>query len=91
MLHHNSKLLKDPNALQFFAVADTIREIQPKCIILENVKGIMRVIKKVTNHLAKTGPYHIEVLHLNPHELACDMQRSRVYILMLHEAEIKKH
>lgn len=59
-------------------------------VILENVMGLKRVMQKVKEHLQKCGAYLLEVLEINPVHLGADLQRPRVYIVMIHESVLDR-
>ena len=79
-LHHGTRLLKDPQAAIFFAVARRIAAIRPPCFVLENVCGIRRVLRQVLSVLRRPG-YTVQVLLMNPSDLGEPLQRPRVYFL----------
>ena len=56
---------------------------QPKLVILENVLGLLKVLKDIVSHLRTVGPYHILILTVCPSRLGVDVRRPRFYILML--------
>ena len=71
--------MDDPEARQFFLVRDTIKKVQPpaptcnechicwtQVCILENVRGLQRVMGTVLDELSKCGNYETHVLEINP-------------------------
>ena len=80
MLHNNTKLLEEPEAKIFFAVLDRIKNLQPPCFVLENVTGIKRCLREVTDMLEALG-YIIIVNELNPLDLGEPVSRPRMYFI----------
>jgi site-specific DNA-cytosine methylase len=83
LLESESLLLNDPRARPFFLVRDTITQLQPKVVVLENVVGLLRVQAKIFKHLRKAGEYLIHLIRLDPVRLGTNISRDRVYILMI--------
>ncbi len=90
MLHNRTKLMKDPNARQFLAVVGAIKQLQPKVIVLENVRGILRCWRRVERHLTSCGPYFFHRVGLGPEVLGCNMTRARIYIVMVHKSVLRE-
>ena len=88
-LHNQTTLMRDPNARQFLAVARTIKQVQSKIIVLENVRGILRCWRRVEQHLAACGSYHLHKVSIDPACLGCDVTRARIYIVMVHKSVFK--
>jgi site-specific DNA-cytosine methylase len=58
-------------------------ECQPPAVILENVKGLGRVLSEVVKILEGIGPYLVEPVLLNPVDYGWPTSRPRYYILMV--------
>ena len=78
-LHHQSKLLGEPQAQIFWSVVDRIMAVRPACFVLENVKGIARVQSQVEKALRGKGFYLVAALKMDPSDLAEPVQRPRIY------------
>ena len=78
-LHHQSKLLEEPQAQIFWSVVDRIMAVRPACFVLENVKGIVRVQSQVVKALKGKGFYLVAALKMDPSDLAEPLQRPRIY------------
>jgi site-specific DNA-cytosine methylase len=89
-LHARSKLLRDPNARQLQTIVDTIKLLEPCVVILENVKGISRVMEHVKRILQQAGTYIMHDMQINPTRLGANVDRERVYIIMLHTSMVGK-
>ena len=77
-------MLDDPEAGQFFQVVKEIRAVQPKIFVLENVMGLLRVMREVRAKLRTVGSYFVTHTILDPVEYGCPMTRRRVYFLGIH-------
>ena len=81
-LHHQSKLLDEPQAQIFWAVVARIHAVRPACFVLENVMGIFRVLPEVVKALeGDDGRYYIIVQKMDPVELQEPLRRPRVFFL----------
>ena len=80
-LHHQTKLLEEPEAKVFFAVVDRIHQVRLSCFVLENVMGIKRVAVQVQDILTSSGLYSVIPLEMNPVDLGEPVQRPRIYFL----------
>ena len=83
MLESETLLMKDRRARPFFAVRDSITELQPTMAVLENVAGLMRVWPSIEKHLQRCGSYLIHLTRLDPQKLGTPIARDRVYIVMI--------
>jgi site-specific DNA-cytosine methylase len=84
-LRHETLWMEDPEAKQFYKVTSAIKESQPRLAILENVKGLKKVIRKVMQHLRECGQYRILLLEIDVKDLGVDVSRPRIFIIMLHK------
>ena len=80
-LRHNSEMLHDPEARQFFKVRDEISRCKPPMFLLENVLGLLRVKTQVMKHLNSAGEYYIHVCVLDPLHFSCPLSRRRVFFI----------
>ena len=78
-LHHNTKLLDEPQAEIFWAVVSRLRCIRPPCFLLENVKGITRCLPDILEALQSNGLYFVSTVRMDPSQLGEPLQRPRVY------------
>jgi site-specific DNA-cytosine methylase len=82
MLHHKTKLMKEKTAKPLFAILKLLRTSGPAVAVLENVKGISRVMDKVLGMIRRQG-YHVMHIEMNPPHLGEPVQRPRYYILVV--------
>ena len=80
---HRTTLLKDPQAKPFYAVIKTLKAKSPRVAVLENVSGILRVLKPIMSNIARMRTYHCLKLRMNPPQLGSPVQRPRVYFLLV--------
>lgn len=82
-LHHQSKMLDEPQAQIFWAVVARIHAVRPACFVLENVMGILRVLPEVIKALEGDGAakYYVIAQKMDPCELGEPLQRPRVYFV----------
>lgn len=78
-LHHGSKLLDEPQAQIFWAVARRILLVRPACFLLENVEGIRRVQSEVVKALRAEGLHMVQTLKMDPRDLGEPLSRPRIY------------
>jgi site-specific DNA-cytosine methylase len=80
---HRTRLMREPQALPFFAVVDTIKAKLPQVAVLENVRGIKVVMHTIMRSLRSNQQYHIFTLNMNPVHLGEPIQRPRIYFLLV--------
>jgi site-specific DNA-cytosine methylase len=80
MLHHKTKLMKEKTAKPLFAILKLLRTSGPAAAVLENVKGISRVMENVLGMIRRQG-YHVMYIEMNPPHLGEPVQRPRYYIV----------
>ena len=85
LLHHNTRLLDEPQAEVFRESMRTIYSTEPLICVLENVVGVLRVWETMHRYLKKHTRYFIGRLIIDPVKLGDCVRRRRVYILMIHK------
>lgn len=79
----HTKFFRESAAKPYRATLDVLRTKRPPLAILENVKGIGRVMRKVVRDLESTGGYMIFVIPIDSADLAEPVGRPRFYFLLL--------
>ena len=82
-LHTKSKLFREAAARPFFAMVRTLRTCLPALAILENVLGLLKVLKKVWRILHSIGWYEVLTFLLDPQDMGEPCSRPRVYIVLV--------
>ena len=81
LLHTNTKLLDEPEAAIFWAVAKRIASVKPASFVLENVVGIRRVWPSILTALRCNGLYHVITCEMCPTDLGEPVRRPRIYFI----------
>ncbi len=80
-MNHDSGMLQNREARQFFKVTSEIERAQSEIFVLENVLGILRVEPTIMEHLRATGNYDVRDIILDPLTVGCSSTRKRVYFM----------
>lgn len=76
-------LLKEAAAKPYLVLIRLLRHRRPRMVILENVIGLSRVMKKVVADLERLGVYRIFIMFIDSAELGEPVARPRYYFLLL--------
>jgi len=85
-LRHDAQGFNDPRGTIFFECLETIRYTQPKCFLLENVRGLIshddgKTFKTILKSLKNLKKYNIYSKVLNTQDYGLPQNRPRVYII----------
>ena len=80
---HSTKLLREPAAKPFRATVKTIKTRLPPVAVLENVRGIRRVMNPVVSHFVKLRWYYVFVIAIDSAELGEPVKRPRYYFVLV--------
>lgn len=82
-LHTRSRMFKEKEAKVFFGAVNTIRATLPPVAVLENVRGIRKVMSRVLQTLKGLGAYNIVVCDIDPRDAGEPVSRPRVYFVLV--------
>ena len=85
-LRHDAQGFNDPRGTIFFECLETIRLTQPKCFLLENVRGLLshddgKTFQIIMNSLKNLKKYHLYSQVLNTQDYGLPQNRPRIYIV----------
>ena len=72
----------EKEAKVFFGAVNTIRATLPPVVVLENVRGIRKVLSRVLRTLKGLGAYSIVVFDVDPRDDGEPVSRPRVYFVL---------
>ena len=76
-------MFKEKEAKVFFGAVNTIRATLPPVVVLENVRGIRKVLSRVLRTLKGLGAYSIVVFDVDPRDDGEPVSRPRVYFVLV--------
>ena len=82
---HSTKLLKEPAAKPFFEVVRMLKHHRPSIAVLENVMGIVTVMRTVLGYLKRITGYFIIVMPINCADLQTPVSRPRYYFVLVRQ------
>ena len=80
---HRTKLFKEPAAKPYFAVLKYLKHRRPALAVLENVKGLRRVIRRVLDDLEKLKWYFVFWMMIDSEDFGEPVSRPRCYFLLI--------
>lgn len=93
-LRNDALGLDDPRGTIFFECLATIRSTQPRCFLLENVRGLLshdrgRTFEVILRSLGQLGNYHIVHRVLNTKDHGLPQNRPRLYIVGIRKDRLR--
>lgn len=80
---HDTKLLREEAAKPFFKILEVLKTCLPAMAVLENVKGVKKVMKAVIKALQRLQWYFVIVVPIDSVDLGEPVHRPRYYFILV--------